>query len=215
MRSPYILLLFNLLVSSTAFIFSPRVKNNQLQRLFASKTSREDEIRSMRPRAIKDELERLGISTVGLFEKEDLVARLVESRGQNAKPKEPAPKASSNTTNGKPKEGSPKASSNTLSAPLYFTNLDANLRIAAVNVDGGITVNPHEKPYVTIKIDVQDGSGDFSLQLLLDTACSGFVLRPSVVDKYNLPKMSNPVTMTGKSAEIFMPFMISHQFSFS
>ena len=65
-------------------------------------------------------------------------------------------------------------------------------------MDGGITINPSDQPYATVQIEVLAKNGqNFILQLLLDTACSGFVLRPSVVDKYDLPKLSTPVTMTG------------------
>jgi predicted aspartyl protease len=60
------------------------------------------------------------------------------------------------------------------------------------------------QPYATMQIYIQDPSSSpsqklFPLRLLVDTACSGFVLRPSVVQqKYRfLPSLSTPVTMTG------------------
>jgi predicted aspartyl protease len=75
--------------------------------------------------------------------------------------------------------------------------MDAGRQIAALN-DVGLTINPSEQPYATIQVKVKNGSGrEFQLSLLLDTACSGLVLRPSVVKRYNLPSYSNPVTMTG------------------
>lgn len=69
------------------------------------------------------------------------------------------------------------------------------MRIASVNQDAGITVNASDEPYPAIKVEVDENGS--TLTLLLDTACSGLVLRPSVVEKLNLPKLSTSVTMTG------------------
>ena len=129
-----------------------------------------DEIREMRVKELKTELSKLKISTDDVFEKEELVRRLLGAR--------------------KTKD------SEAICAPLYFTSLSTDLKIAAVNMNGGITVNPSDQPYATIEVEVQGGVSPFTLRLLLDTACSGFVLRPSTVGKYNLPKLSTPVTMT-------------------
>lgn len=143
----------------------------------------EEKVRAMPAREIKAELVSYGISTVGLFEKEDLVKRLL------------AEKMESGTTVSK--EPSSASLSNVITTPLYFTSLDTGLRVAAVNSDHGISVNPSEKPYSAIKVEVQGSDTSFTLQLLLDTACSGIVLRPSVVKKWNLPESSTPVTITG------------------
>mmetsp|Transcript_15412 Transcript_15412/g.37959 ORF Transcript_15412/g.37959 Transcript_15412/m.37959 type:complete len:423 (+) Transcript_15412:154-1422(+) len=146
--------------------------------------SLEERIRAMPAKQIKEELVSYGISTAGLFEKEHLVQRLlVEKMGS--------------VTTDDSKEPTSNSLSGVISTPLYFTSLDAGLRIAAVNSDHGISVNPNEKPYSAIKIQVQGKGTSFTLQLLLDTACSGLVLRPSVVKKWNLPESSMPVTMTG------------------
>eukprot|EP00980_Cylindrotheca_fusiformis_P021604 scaffold8454_cov136-Cylindrotheca_fusiformis.AAC.5 len=153
----------------------------------ASGISMEEEIRSMRAREIKTELTKIGVSTVGLFEKEELVQCLLRTR------RETAPKPQS--TEAMPPPSRP--SSGAISTPLYFTSLDTGLKIAAVNIAGGITVNPSEQPYATVKVDAQEKGSTFELRLLLDTACSGFVLRPSVVERHNLTKMSTPVTVTG------------------
>jgi len=146
--------------------------------------SLEEKVRAMRAKEIKAELVSYGVSTVGLFEKEDLVQRLLSKKMED----------SSGTPSPEPSNSS---SLRVISVPLYFTSLDDNLKIAAVNSDSGITVNPSEKPFATIKVDVQEKSSSFTLQLLLDTACSGLVLRPDVVKKWNLPESSMPVTMTG------------------
>jgi predicted aspartyl protease len=192
-----VLLLISDLIALNKALLPSRISHNsnvasRLQRLALSSSqdaagiSLEAEIRSMRAREIKAELTKIGVSTVGLFEKEELVQSLLKSR------RETAPNTQSTQT-----VPTPKASSGAISAPLYFTNLDTDLKIAAVNMSGGITLNPSDQPYATVKIEVQEKGNVFALQLLLDTACSGFVLRPSVVEKHNLPKMSTPVTLTG------------------
>jgi predicted aspartyl protease len=157
----------------------------------------EEEVRSMRVKEIKAELSKLKISTQDVFEKEQLVQRLLEVRknGQGLEELRSSTAAASTASS----SSSSNTNTNVITAPLYFTGLDTDLKVAAVNMNGGgITINPSDQPYATIKMEVQKGgNAPFTLQLLLDTACSGFVLRPSVVDKYGLAKLSTPVTMTG------------------
>ena len=160
-----------------------------------------DEIRSMRVKELKQKLMELQISTNDVFEKDELVERLYQAK-INAVPNannNNAPTAAPATTASSSAESSAAIKGDVIHAPLFFTGLDDGLRIAAVNIDGGITVQPGDQPYVTIQIEVvQDGSSSsFPLSLLLDTACSGFVLRPSVVQKYNLRELDTPITMTG------------------
>lgn len=155
------------------------------------------QIRSMRVKGIKDELAQLNVSTDDIFEKEELVQRLVRARRRNEG--EDVRKSS-----GPPSHRN--AENNVIVVPLYFTTLDASKKIAAVNMEGGgISISPSDQPFATIQIDVVGGGTkkSFPLLLLLDTACSGFVLRPSVVENYDwLPKLSNPVTMTGAGGTV-------------
>jgi len=159
-------------------------------------------VRSMSIRDIKQELKLLGVSTADVFEKEELVQRLLIARDKQGRPPEiksgpqptQSPSSSANTRTA-------TSSSGTVTSPLFLTSLDQGARIAAVNVPGGgISIDSTTSPpYATIQIQVQQpgSSSSFPLSLLLDTACSGFVLRPSVVQKYNLPALDTPVTMTG------------------
>jgi predicted aspartyl protease len=155
------------------------------------------EIRSMKVKDLKEALSKLNLSTADVFEKEELVQRLLEAR-RNGKQRSP-PEASPAQTN---------ASNSVIAAPLYFTNMDSNIRVAAINMNGGgIQVNPSDQPYPTVEFEVdtqssKTSSSKFKLRLLLDTACSGFVLRPSVVERNNLPMMSTPVTMTGAGGTV-------------
>jgi len=164
--------------------------------LFAAKSTEEDtslleEIRSMRVKEIKEELTALKVNTQDAFEKEELVQRLFKAR-QN-----PSPKQQQQATAGSSTQSSQSNTNGVLQAPLYFTSLDAGTRLAAVNGES-IDIDAKDHPYPSIKISASNAGGkEFELHLLLDTACSGFVLRPSVVQKHNLPSLSTPVTMTG------------------
>lgn len=152
-----------------------------------------EEIRSMRIKDIKNELSSLRITTTDVFEKEELVQRLCKARLERQKTNGRTDRGSNEQTT-QPREG-------VIQAPLYLTSLDRSSKVAAVNLpgDGGLTIDQGEQPYATIKIEVEDknGGSSYTLSLLLDTACSGFVLRPEVVKRYNLPSYSTPVTMTG------------------
>jgi predicted aspartyl protease len=193
-----LLLLLSLLNASlsSAFLTSPH-RPNLLHsgRLYASEDFVKDdtlldELRAMRVKELKAELSALQVSTQDAFEKEQLIQRLYESRKRGDKAKQTSSQAVAQT------------SGTVIRAPLFFTSMDQDLRIAAVNMNGGITVNPSDQPYATIQIQVELSGKTFPLTLLLDTACSGFVLRPSVVDKYNLPKLQTPVTMTGAGGTV-------------
>lgn len=150
-------------------------------------TELDQEVRSMRIREIKQELAERHISTDDVFEKEELVQRLIEARSSSGKRKSTESRSSSNISN-----------SNIITAPLLLTSLTER-RVAAVNIDGGISIEPNQQSYPCIEIQVSssDSGNVFPLTLLLDTACSGFVLRPEIVSKYDLPKLQTPVTMTG------------------
>jgi len=132
----------------------------------------EEEIRSMRVKELKEELSKRQVSIEDVFEKEELVQRLIHARTK-------APKSQP---------------SNTFTAPISFTTMKANSQFRASNIDGGIRINGGEEPYVALKIQVGTTA---ALNLLLDTACSGFVLRPAVAHRLGLPKLSTPLTMTG------------------
>lgn len=179
----------------------------------AETASIEDDVRSMRVKEIKSELHRLNISTVDAFEKEELVKRLVKARRMNdnnihnnnaARQTSSSADASKSTEDKDTRSTwtSPSSSDkNTLVSPLYFTTVDAGRKTAGLQIQQG------DKPYATIQINVlQSNSGSvdqsFPLQVLLDTACSGFVLRPSVIEQHNLPKLSTPVTMTGAGGTV-------------
>lgn len=124
----------------------------------------------MRVTDLKQRLKELNIATGDVFEKGELVQRLVQAQNKS-------PTASQTTT-------TPSEPGGGLETPLYLTSLE-HRRIAAVNVDGGLTIQPTSDSYATIGVQLDSGE---TLSLLLDTACSGIVLRPLVVRRYNLPE---------------------------
>ena len=174
---------------SKAFVISSRrIGRGAVARRWASPTDAtglEEEIRSMSIRDLKNQLATLRIPTKDAFEKEELVQRVLKARRQH---------------NGTSQETSATTSvekSNAIQVPLFLTYMDRNMKVGAVNLpDGeGISIEPSEQPYSTIQITLPPH--ERPLTLLLDTACSGFVLRPEMVQKYNLPSYCTPVTMTG------------------
>lgn len=134
----------------------------------SSSSSIDEEVRSMRVKEIQAELKLRQISTVGIFEKDELVIKLVEAR--KAQPELP--------------------DDNVISTKLFLTSLDENQRLQAANANGILTTE--NQTYPAIEITVQNQP----MRLLVDTACSGLVLSPSTQNRFNLPSYSNPVTMT-------------------
>jgi predicted aspartyl protease len=87
--------------------------------------------------------------------------------------------------------------------PLLFANMDPNnMHIQGASGGSDLFLEPSQQPYASIQIQVlpkqqQKLQQPYTLSLLLDTACSGLVLRPQIQSKYNLPLLQSPVTMTG------------------
>jgi predicted aspartyl protease len=150
----------------------------------------------MRVKEIKEELERLKVPTADAFEKEELVKRLVEARQKSTASSEANSSDIFFSTTSPTVSPASSSDENVIVAPLYYTTVDAG-RLAS-----GVTLQSSDRPYATIQISVETGGDIFPLNLLLDTACSGFVLRPSVVERHKLPQMSTPVTMTGAGGTV-------------
>lgn len=137
------------------------------------------------------------LPTNDVFEKEELVERLYQARLQT---EETTATESSNPTATAASQATSSAdSSSAIQVPLYIASTDQTIQVAAVNLPngGGLTLRPNEQQFATIKINVLHNNANFPLTLLLDTACSGVVLRPEIVSRNNLPSLSTPVTMTG------------------
>jgi hypothetical protein len=145
----------------------------------------------MKIRDIKEELKIRNISTSDVFEKEELVQRLFQARKQEAT----VPRTSVDT--------------NVLTSTLYYTFLQSQ-RIITADKNDVLTITPSDAAFATVQIDLFSNNNtsknqSAKLNLLLDTACSGLVLRPTVIDKYHLPKYVSPAsTMTGAAGTTSM-----------
>ena len=96
----------------------------------------------MRVKEIMNELDALRVSTVDVFEKEELVTRLVTARLQKQQQKQQKEATVINNNN--------KNDWSAITAPLYFTTLDS-INVATSTGDG-LRVEPGDQPYATIRI---------------------------------------------------------------
>jgi len=76
--------------------------------------------------------------------------------------------------------------------PLTFFSMDGVIRSGNTDTTASIFIKPSPGQLPAISLEV----GGTMITLLLDTACSGFVLRPNVVQKLNLSTYATPMTMT-------------------
>mmetsp|Transcript_7516 Transcript_7516/g.15580 ORF Transcript_7516/g.15580 Transcript_7516/m.15580 type:complete len:453 (-) Transcript_7516:257-1615(-) len=150
-------------------------------------------INAMRAGAIKAELTAAGIGTSDVFEKEELVLRLATFRkGRPAAP--PVAPVFRPTA---------QAPASTSRVPMRFHSLTPDLSVRSKNSNVFLRPSPGKYPSININLPNQKRP----LTLLVDTACSGIVLRPQIVQQYNLPTFNMGVTMqaaggttTGSSA---------------
>jgi hypothetical protein len=167
------------------------------------------DVTTMKIQEIKAELQQRKVPINDVFEKDELIRRLQQAR-QNDKQQNESNIHSAQTINTENINVN-HPNKNILSTPLYFTTMDQGMRVPAQNVNGGIIVEPSSQPYATMKIqipsskymnsnakkNVSDHDHHYILSLLVDTACTGLVLRPTVVRQYQLPSYDTPVTMQG------------------
>ena len=147
-------------------------------------------IRSMRVKELKAELEERKISTADAFEKEELVKRLYNARVSSPEP----PKAKASST--KPASSAKQTDPNVIRGELSFVSMESGGSIAGTyNSESVQITDAATQPYPTMTIRVADGG--FPLKLLVDTACSGLVLNPSVVRKNNMKSDNRAVSMSG------------------
>ena len=135
-----------------------------------------EEIKYMKIREIKKELECNNISTNDVFEKEELIQRLYQFRQKNNKKE-------TSTTNDEISK-----------VPLYFYSLSSTTSVSAKN-HNDVHLRPSMGMFPAIQVRLSNGSQQV-LTLLLDTACSGLVIRPSVIQKYNIPMYGGSASMT-------------------
>jgi len=181
--------LFFLCISNAIAFVAPRTRNPAIKHALFSASSTDEEqevlaeIKSMRVREIKQELQSAGVDTSDAFEKDELVKRLVAYRKNK-----PAAATSGTATSSKQQQTS---SSSISRVPMDFHSLTPNKSVASKN--SNIFLRPSPGKYPSIQLSVPGQSRP--LTLLVDTACSGLVLRPNIVKQYNLPILNGGVSM--------------------
>ena len=82
--------------------------------------------------------------------------------------------------------------SDAIVVPMQFYSLDSGRSVAATNAND-VFLRPSPGKFPCIQVDIGNRR---IITLLVDTACTALVLRPSVVTKYGLPSYSAGATMT-------------------
>jgi hypothetical protein len=161
------------------------------------------EIKSMRVREIKKELDVGGIDTSDAFEKDELVKRLVKYRQTNQS--NSTPDAPSTTTaeteiatEVKAQAKSAPSSGDVITIPMDFHSLTPDKSVPSRNSNVYLRPSPGKYPSINLNVPGQKRP----LCLLVDTACSGLVLRPNIIKQYNLPSMNIGVTMTAAGGDV-------------
>lgn len=206
MRIPLMIQLFMRIPFFTALSFSFPVANLKHHTFYQRTTklpfysvpplqSEQDdfikEIRSLRVKQIKEELMDAGLDTSDVFEKEELIQRLIAFRKNNPDNKS-SDKAVLHKKEDKTYMTSPSSVPAESRIPLAFHSLTPDQSVQAQN-DKDVFLRPSPGKFPSININLSNS--DKSLTLLVDTACSGVVLRPNVIKKYNLPTLNIPSTM--------------------
>lgn len=192
-------LLCCILISSAAAFTLPFSHTTQ-QKTTVLFSSSEDhvlaEIKSMRVRQIKQELEGAGIDTSDAFEKDTLVERLVDYRksdkfiaAQNTSPSSSESSANANTSTSTRTRAT---STGIIRVPIGFHSLTPDVSVPSNNSNVFLRPSPGKYPSIQLTIPGQDRK----LTLLVDTACSGLVLRPEILKHYNLPSFNAGMSMT-------------------
>ena len=167
-----------------------------------------ESLRSLRVKELKSELETRGISTRDAFEKEELVQRLYTakicaSNSSNSSKKKKKKKRRqydddgdimsetihNEIINDDIEDGDTtifsQSTPDNIIVPFQYFSLEASKSVAAINSQD-IYIRPSEGKYAAIKVTFQKTqSSTVSLNLLVDTACSGLVISPNSVDRVN------------------------------
>jgi len=172
-----------------------------------------EKVRKKRVKEIKEELKSLGLRTDDVFDKEELVMRLAVAlmKADTADASEKVSDESSSSSSSSSTASSPSAtvtsqqssskrpnSPNEIVLPLHKVSMEGvrpvdaiSDRLGSVKIDGCYTA------LRTITLTLPSSE---TFSVMVDTACSGLVLRPSTVQRLGLPVQggggTGPVSMT-------------------
>ena len=167
-----------------------------------------EDVQAMTVKEIKAELKSIGIRSDDVFEKIDIVRRLVKARsGESAGSASKGSPVTSSTaspsaTSTRAGQPSSRSRDGAVSVPLSFYSLE-NFRTIDASNAAPVYVRPSPGQFASIKAELP--SKGKSLTLLGDTACSGLVLRPSSVERLGIVTSNARGSMTsagGRSGNI-------------
>ena len=167
-------------------MFATKISSSTFQ---GSLTTIED-LRKLRVKELKQEMEARGLVTNDVFEKEDLVRRLYQHMEEH--PNESAnfkENESYNDSTSSSEESNARSRNIVSRVPLHYVSLDESP--AQANIRNNVSFRPTAGMFPAIKVTIPNSSKAEPLNLLVDKACSGIVLRPSKVKEYGLQVSSN------------------------
>lgn len=179
MRAACIFALFVAGLGPTARAFSPRrsVRGPAATRLLSQRNDFDaaEDVGALSARELKRELRALGVSTDSFFEKSELVEALLRARESGAA----APKA--------PPAGRRLPPPDATVAMNRFRL--GNGAVEATN--GPMTLRPDAAgDFFSVDCSCDVGTGQRTMKLLVDTACSGVVIRPASASRLGLSMIS-------------------------
>ena len=181
--------------------------NNDNSNNISSNDELINSIRSLRVKQLKDELDSRGISTADVFEKEELVQRLYLAKLSSdnddddsviKKKKKKKRRIYDDDNNDVTKkddlisEGSSK-----IIVPFQYFSLESSTSAVAAKNSDNIFIRPSEGKYAAIEVTLlqkkkaSDSSSSsaaaaaVTMNLLVDTACSGLVISPTAITRMN------------------------------
>ena len=184
-----------------------------------------DELINMKVKELKSELNRLNVFIGDVFEKEELVRRLYKARQEMSmnegytaetndsndvisddedisevipeRMNESFTESMNESMEDEKMKNDSIPSYTTISGPMSFISLDGFKSVQASNNNNlYLKPSPGQFPAAEFNIIPASNNSDNTITVLIDTACSGIVLRPSIVEKFQLPTFQSPMTMT-------------------
>ena len=180
---------------STAYKYVSRSSSSALLFGAVGGSDLANQISVMKVRDIKAELKSCGIGTEDVFEKEALVERLVKVRRGEIQAASDVERGTDenecqNNENNGATSTSSTASTPVVDVPLVFYSLLESFRaVDATNAAQSIYVRPSPGQFACIEALLPYNCQ--TLTLLVDTACSGLVLRPSTVSRLKIQTFKN------------------------
>lgn len=153
----------------------------------------EEKIRKMKVKELKVELKQLNININDVFEKEELVKRLYNAKMDMKLKSNSSPNIQKKNSEQNP---IPINNSDTIEIPMKFISSEQGTKSVKSSDDSNAFLRPSPGQFPALEIEIPDSKGpQKKITLLLDTACSGIVLRPSTVQQLQLQSLDAPTTM--------------------